>query len=181
MSNEIDKKPSLVLRSREEDKTDHIRRIPTCLPHLPLETTPYPDRQEHQYAGLITSLKNKPCPTLLMPWTDFPILQQQLFERASEFIPKGAELFISIQFLKELGQELCDGPLASGKDLEGYQRSAVERPTTRTISCLQQIEEARREFNLGGGIIFENHGNTLNDSNEEARESVQNLHIKTKE
>lgn len=25
----------------------------------------------------IASPKNKPCPTLLKPWTDFPVLQQQ--------------------------------------------------------------------------------------------------------
>jgi hypothetical protein len=52
--------------------------------------------------GSITSPKNKPCPTLLMPWTDFPILQQQLFERVSDFIPQDAEHFSSVQYLKEL-------------------------------------------------------------------------------
>jgi hypothetical protein len=50
--------------------------------------------------------------------------------------------------------------LASEKDLEAYQRLAVERPTTHIISHLQQIEEARRELNWSGGIILENHANT---------------------
>jgi hypothetical protein len=36
--------------------------------------------------GSITSPKNQPCPTLLKPWTDFPVLQQQLFERIYECI-----------------------------------------------------------------------------------------------
>ena len=76
--------------------------------------------------GSITSPKNKPCPTLLKPWTDFPVLQQQLFERIYEYIPRNAELFSSIQYLTELGQDLCDRPLASEKDLEAYQRLAVE-------------------------------------------------------
>ncbi|KAL5312936.1 hypothetical protein ACEPPN_019362 [Leptodophora sp. 'Broadleaf-Isolate-01'] len=130
--------------------------------------------------GSITSPKNKPCPTLLMPWTDFPIMQQQLFERVSEFIPQDAKHFSSIQYLKELGQDLCDRPLASEKDLEAYQRLAVERPTTHIISHLQRIEEARHAFDLGEGIIFENHANTLSDNNEEVQQSLQDLHILSK-
>jgi hypothetical protein len=130
--------------------------------------------------GSITSPKNKPCPTLLKPWTDFPAQQQQLFERIYEYIPRDAELFSSTQYLTELGQDLCDRPLASEKDLEAYQRLAIERPTTHIISHLQQVEEAHREFNLGGGIIFENHANTLSDSNEEVQQSLQDLRISSK-
>jgi multidrug efflux pump subunit AcrA (membrane-fusion protein) len=130
--------------------------------------------------GSITSPKNKPCPTLLKPWTDFPVLQQQLFERIYEYIPRDAGLFSSTQYLTELGQDLCDRPLASEKDLEAYQRLAVERPTTHIISRLQQVEEARHEFNLGGGIIFENHANTLSDRNEEVQQSLQDLRISSK-
>lgn len=37
--------------------------------------------------GSITSPKNKLCPTLLKPWTDFPILQQQLFEKSLPTYP----------------------------------------------------------------------------------------------
>jgi hypothetical protein len=70
--------------------------------------------------------------------------------------------------------------LASEKDLEAYQRLAVERPTTNIISHLQQVEEACREFNLGGGIIFENHANTLSDSNEDVLQSLQDLRISSK-
>ncbi|TVY90595.1 hypothetical protein LAWI1_G003827 [Lachnellula willkommii] len=130
--------------------------------------------------GSITSPKNKPCPTLLKPWTDFPVLQQQLFERIYEYIPRDAELFSSTQYLTELGQDLCDRPLASEKDLEAYQRPAVERPTTHIISHLQRIEKARHEFDLGEGIIFENHANTLSDSNEEVQQSLQDLRISSK-
>jgi hypothetical protein len=131
--------------------------------------------------GCITSPKNKPCPTLLKPWTDFPVLQQQLFERICEYIPRDAKLFSSTHYLTELGKDLCDRPLASERDLEPYQRLAVERPTTNIISHLKRIEEARREFNLGEGIIFENHANTLSDSNEEVHECLQNLRISTEE
>ena len=130
--------------------------------------------------GTITSPKNKPCPTLLKPWKDFPELQQQLFERINEYLPRNTELFGSIQHLTELGQDLCDRPLASEKDLETYQRLAVERPTTNIISRLLEIKEARCEFNLAGGIVFENHANTLTQSNEEVQQSLQDLRIPNK-
>merc|ERR1711977_406729 len=130
--------------------------------------------------GSITSPKNKPCPTLLKPWREFPELQQQLFERVYEYIPRDAEIFSSTQYLTKLGQDICDRPLASEKDLEAYQRSAVERPTTHIISHLQQVEEARGEFNLGGGIVFENHANTLSDNNEEVQQSLHNLRISSR-
>jgi hypothetical protein len=55
--------------------------------------------------GSVTSPKNKPCLTLLKPWTDFPVLQQQLFERIYEYIPRDTGLFSSIQYLTELGQD----------------------------------------------------------------------------
>ena len=37
--------------------------------------------------GSITNLENKSCPTLLNPWTDFPIQQQRLFKKVYEHIP----------------------------------------------------------------------------------------------
>jgi hypothetical protein len=127
--------------------------------------------------GSITSPKDKPCPTLLKPWKDFPIQQQELFERISKYIPQDARLFSSVQYLTELGQDLCDRPLASEKDLEGYQRLAAEKPATNIISQLQGIKKARKAFRLGDGIIFENHANTLADTNEEVQQSLQNLRL----
>jgi hypothetical protein len=42
------------------------------------------------------------------------------------------------------------------------------------------MDEARREFNLDGGIIFENHANTLSDNNEEVQQSLRDLRISSK-
>ena len=51
-------------------------------------------------------------------------------------VPQDAKLFSSVQYLTELGQDLCDRPLASEKDLEGYQRLAAEKPATNIIPQL---------------------------------------------
>jgi hypothetical protein len=107
-------------------------------------------------------------------------LQQQLFERIYEYIPQDAELFSSTQYLTELGQDLCDRPLASEKDLKVYQRLAVERPTTNIIFYFQQVKEACCKFNLSGSIIFENHANTFSNSNKDVLQSLQDLCISSK-
>ncbi|TAQ86187.1 hypothetical protein B7494_g5489 [Chlorociboria aeruginascens] len=130
--------------------------------------------------GSTTNRQNKPCPLHLKPWSDFPILQQELYEKVEQYIPRDAQFFNSFQYLTELGEALSDRPLASEKDLEQYQSFAVDRPTTNIISHLVQIEEARREFNLGDGIIFENHANTLSDNDEEVRQSLENLRLSKK-
>lgn len=67
----------------------------------------------------------------------------------------------------ELGQDLCDRPLASEKNLEAYQRFTVKRPTTNIISHLKTIKTAREAVSLGDGMTFENHANTLADANKE--------------
>ncbi len=119
----------------EEKKTrpttfeEYIRACHTLLSkHLRIQTDKSLSTQ-----GSITSPKNKPCPTLLKPWTDFPVLQQQLFERTYEYIPQNAELFSSTQYLNELGQNICHRLLASEKDLEAYQRLAIEQPNAHYL------------------------------------------------
>jgi hypothetical protein len=72
------------------------------------------------------------------------------------------------------------GPMTHGSLVTVKPIAQVERPTTHIISYLQQTEEARREFNLRGGIIFESYANTLSNSNEEVQQSPQDLCILSK-
>jgi hypothetical protein len=53
----------------------------------------------------------------------------------------------------------------------------VERPTTNIISHLQGIKKARKALSLGDGIMFENHANTLADTNKEVQQSLQSLRL----
>ena len=167
----------------EEEKTRHTtfeEYIRTCHTHLSKPLRIQNDKSLSTQ-GSITSPKNKLCPATLKPWMDFSILQQQLFEKVCEYIAPEEEYFSSVQYLKELGQDLCDRPLASEDDLETYQRLAVERPVTSIISHLLGIEEARCELNLGNGIIFENHPNTLSNANRDVQQSLQKLHLSSKQ
>jgi hypothetical protein len=65
-----------------------------------------------------------------------------------------------------LGPKLCDRPLASEANLQQYERPAVEQRVTSAISALRD-RSADSIFNVGNGIIFESHPNTLGDMSEE--------------
>lgn len=125
-------------RIQEESKTrpttfeEYLRACYIFL-SKPLRTQTYKSLSTQ---GSITSPKNKPYPTLLKPWTEFLVLQQQLFEKIYEYILRDVELFSSVQYLTKLGQDIYDRLLASKKDLEAYQRLAIKRLTTNIISYL---------------------------------------------
>jgi hypothetical protein len=61
---------------------------------------------------------------------------------------------------------LCRQPLAGEKDLESYQRFAVEEKVLDMISQLLDIPQARQPLALGDGIEFENHANILSNNAE---------------
>ena len=53
-----------------------------------------------------------------------------------------------------------------------YKRPAVEQPVTSVISALRD-RSADSIFNVGNGIIFESHPNTLSDMSEEVQQRQQ--------
>jgi hypothetical protein len=71
--------------------------------------------------------------------------------------------------LEVLGPKLCDRPLASEADLE---RPAVEQPVTSVTSALRD-RSPDSIFDVGNGIIFESHLNTLSDVSEEVQQCQQ--------
>jgi hypothetical protein len=128
--------------------------------------------------GSITNPKGRKCPTFLRLRDDFLTAQLQYFDEVySLFHPTtGAhpKLFSPALALEDLGRLLRRRPLASEKDLESYQRFAVEEKVVDVISRLLSYPEARQLFTLGNGIEFENHANTLSDN---AEEVLQRLDI----
>ena len=71
-------------------------------------------------------------------------------------------MFDPMIHLEVLGPKLCDRPLASEADLQQYERPAVEQPVTSVISALRN-RSVDSIFDVGNGIIFESHPNTLSD------------------
>ncbi|KAJ5244563.1 hypothetical protein N7489_004659 [Penicillium chrysogenum] len=73
-----------------------------------------------------------------------------------------APLFSTVARLEGVANSL-DRPLSSERDLETYERLAVENHVRDIISELCKIPEARRRFRLGDGVWFESHTNSLED------------------
>ncbi|KAH8590408.1 hypothetical protein B0O99DRAFT_599057 [Bisporella sp. PMI_857] len=143
----------------KEDETHNIRRIHTCLPYTSLETTLYPGRQELQHTGLHRQPQEQTLPNAIKALDGLSQYYSSKFSKElTSTYYEDAKLFSSTQYLTELGQDICDRPPASEKDLEIYQRLAVEQSTTHIKI-------------FSGGIISENYANTLSDSNEEVQQS----------
>ncbi|KAL9122915.1 MAG: hypothetical protein Q9187_000527 [Circinaria calcarea] len=127
-----------------------------------------------------TNPKNKFYPTLLRPWEDFPELQSSVFYEAYKFFHPPEQPPVrclnSVHYLEELGQNLSQRKLASEADLESFERTTVEGMVTRIIGQLCAMDPARTQFQLGQGVTFDNHTNSLSDAAEEVQ---QYLHIRT--
>ena len=123
-----------------------------------------------------TSIENKYYPKHLQPWTEFPEAQMGVFYNIHRFFHANdrpaSRFFNSKQYIQELAQILARQKLASEKDLEAYERIAVEDAATVILSTLSAMPEAKAELGLDEKIEFENHANSLSDMAEEVHERL---------
>lgn len=133
--------------------------------------------------GKISAPQGKYCPARLLPWEDCAAAQQEIYDSVCSYLQATSDyppqLFSTVAHLEGVAYSL-DRPLSSERDLEVYERVAVENHVRNIISELCKIPEARRRFRLGEGVWFESHTNsldgdaTLNDGtlNDEDRSST---------
>ncbi|KKK13727.1 hypothetical protein AOCH_003360 [Aspergillus ochraceoroseus] len=117
--------------------------------------------------GKIPPPTGKYCPTQLRYWSDCPAQQQEIFDAVYTYLQPtgedGPQLFAPLVELHGLSRRFSRRKLRSEKDLESYERFAVEDHVHDIIAELCKIPAAREKFQLGDGIIFENHANTLDE------------------
>ncbi|KAK9263142.1 hypothetical protein V1519DRAFT_441083 [Lipomyces tetrasporus] len=117
--------------------------------------------------GSVPKPAGKLCPTRLCLWEDCGDSQQQLYNSVRNFLHASEEgaprLFAPVIGLEEIGRQLSGRLLSSEKDLESYERHAVENHVHDVIAELCKIPQAREEFALGDGVKFDNHANALDD------------------
>ncbi|KAK9311311.1 hypothetical protein V1524DRAFT_387905, partial [Lipomyces starkeyi] len=118
--------------------------------------------------GSLTKPTGRLCPQRLRNWADCLDSQQQLYNSVRKFLHASEEdaprLFSSVHLLENLGRNHCSRPLRSEKDLESYERLAVEDNVRYVIAELCKISDAREEFKLEDGVQFDNHANALTDA-----------------
>ncbi|KAL2367004.1 hypothetical protein RJZ56_000091 [Blastomyces dermatitidis] len=163
-------------QAEEREAEEKVRSQPTTLGELikgchdsfsrPLQVgTP-----SRSTKGSIPSPTGKYCPTSLRLWSSCPVQLQEIYDAVSTYLqPAGKDaprLFTSLLVLNELGRRYSSRKLRSEKDLEHYERTAVEDHVHDIIAELCKIPDARERFRLGDGILFENHENILQKSEE---------------
>ena len=131
--------------------------------------------------GSITNPKGKKYPSRLRLWDDFPQQQQRYFDVAYSLLypsdrnPPTA--FASRSAIEDLGRILYRRPLASEKDLESYERFAVEEKVKDILGQLMSIPEAQPLLNGCKELEFENHLNSLSENAEDVLERQKRSRI----
>lgn len=131
--------------------------------------------------GSITNPRNKLCPTNLQPWAGFLKMQRIVSGVLHGTVPADARLFESRNFLSGLGDRISRRPIANEKGLEYFLHNSVEDPVRSILQQLKEIEEIRSAYEIGGGIIFENHPSALSDIAEEVIDRQNSSPPKTPE
>ncbi|EXA29644.1 hypothetical protein FOVG_18888 [Fusarium oxysporum f. sp. pisi HDV247] len=120
--------------------------------------------------GSITNPRDKWCPNELAPWADFLDEQKDVFGALFATFPTERRLFENRAFLIGLGERIARRPIADEKMLERFLHEAVEDPVRAIVEELKQVKDVRSVFDLGNGIVFENHPHAISDVAEEVVE-----------
>ncbi|KAH7195027.1 hypothetical protein BKA60DRAFT_583946 [Fusarium oxysporum] len=120
--------------------------------------------------GSITNPRDKWCPKNLRPWPDFLDQQKLTFGTLYDSFPTESRVFENRNFLAGLGNRISQRRIADEKTLEYFLHNSVEDPVRAIIQQLKQVEEVSRAFQIGDGVVFENHPHALSDVAEEVVE-----------
>ncbi|CAG8053664.1 unnamed protein product [Penicillium olsonii] len=115
--------------------------------------------------GQITQPKGKYCPVRFQPWADCANKQREIFKSVCDYLepPEGPaeRVFISRPSLQDIGHLLTRQSIRSEAGLAAYELHGVESHVAHIITELCKIPAAQKEFCLGDGILFDDHGNAL--------------------
>ncbi|KAI6350905.1 hypothetical protein MCOR25_010305, partial [Pyricularia grisea] len=117
--------------------------------------------------GAITNPRNKWCPTRIEPWSDFIQQQRITFGTIYDTFPTDSRIYQNRAFLSGLGKRVSMRSISDEKTLESFLHNSVEDPVKAIINQLKEVEGVKSAFNLGDGIIFENHPHAISDLAEE--------------
>ncbi|QSS50346.1 hypothetical protein I7I53_11001 [Histoplasma capsulatum var. duboisii H88] len=126
----------------------------------------------HSTKGNIPPPTGKYCPTKLCLWSDCPTQQQEIYNVVSTYLQlavgEAPRLFASLVELHGISRRFSRRQLRSERDLEIYERVAVEDHVHDIIAELCKIPEAQKRFQLGEGVMFDSHTNALEDPDDDA-------------
>ena len=132
----------------------------------------YETNKRHTTKGSIPAPLYKWCPQHLKPWAGFIDLQRRIAGVLVEAFPPAQQtrVFETRPFLAGLGDRMSNRPIGDEKTVEYVLHACVEDPVRAIISHLQQLPAdhiIHRYFDLGDGVIFENHPLALSELSSE--------------
>ncbi|KAL3587866.1 hypothetical protein FPOAC2_13765 [Fusarium poae] len=104
------------------------------------------------------------------PWPNFLHQQRVTFGTLHHSFPTESRLFENRNFLAGMGNRVSQRPIGDEKTLEYFLHNSVEDPVRAIVQQLKQVEEVGRDFQIGDGVVFENHPHALSDVAEEVVE-----------
>ncbi|KAL9123613.1 MAG: hypothetical protein Q9217_006970 [Psora testacea] len=111
---------------------------------------------------------NKPCPTLLREWADFPELRhnayQELLEVLYSHTNSSPRLFKIATALEDIRTRFSAKRIASELNLKDFRTFTVEDIVTHIFDTLAEDKDARELLRLKQHIAFDDHDNSLNDA-----------------
>ena len=101
--------------------------------------------------GNVTDPVNRLFPKRIVPWLDFPQIQEQVwkkFERAVGFT--SCPLFPSDTQLDYVATNVQDRPIYSEATLRNFERDTVDNFVEKIVEALRSDETLQREFGIEG-------------------------------
>lgn len=115
-------------------------------------------------------------PRRIVPWNDFPLQQETIWEKLSISPPFTTKRVYPSAHQLEYVQRYLD-PISSELGLRHYARETVENPVRTLIEEMHKFEPLREQLRLGGTLMFESHTNLGNTSQALIEEEVQYMSI----
>ena len=122
----------------------------------------------------------KLCPRLIRPWIEFNTQQKATWQQLEELSNtiKSSRVFSTLAYLE--GSEFqFERMVASEKDLEFFERYAVESQVSQIIKHFSTDPVIKEKLHLNGGVVFENHQNTLSFDDPEVVSRMHQLSLQT--
>ncbi|KAI9780335.1 MAG: hypothetical protein M1839_006758 [Geoglossum umbratile] len=112
---------------------------------------------------VITNIKGMTHPHFILPWVDFPKIQDSTWKRLRHaYPPAGPRAFDPLAYFKSCGNSISKRLLTSELNISFLHRLSVENPVSDILNYLHTLPDVEEEFGLKStGVIFDNPPNAL--------------------
>ncbi|KAJ5993386.1 hypothetical protein N7451_009110 [Penicillium sp. IBT 35674x] len=123
--------------------------------------------------GDATDPVNRLYPKRIVPWLDFPQLQEQVWERFDHTgIFTARPLFPSDTQIDFVATNIQNSPIYSEASLRNFERDTVDNFVEKIVNALRDDEHLRHEFGIQGRVTFYDRANPSETSLENSLEQL---------